>query len=192
MGNSKPEKIRCEICKEKIEYGADKCIHCDSYQGTWRRLLDFSNTILALLVALVSVSGVMIPVIFDACARKDSDVRVRFLSTSSHHDELWLLATNRGTRAAGISKVVLIEGSKQPRNLRLESSRTVPAQATEEIHLFSPDPLLPQFLPYGEGPEACRIEVHVLNHRREDPEVKPIDLPCLSQDPSGQDSTPDQ
>jgi|GEM_PF-6322569 len=187
MGNSEPEKMRCRVCHEEIVAGAVKCIHCDSYQRPWRRRLDFSNTILALLVALVSVSGVMIPVILDACARKDSDVRVMFLSMSPHHDELWLLATNRGTRAAGISKVVLIEGSKQPRNLRLESSRTLPAQATGEVHLFSPDPRLPQLLPHGDGPKTCRIEVHVLNHRSQDPEVKAIEMPCLSHNPSAQD-----
>ena len=54
-------KKQCTTCGEEIANSARKCIHCDTYQD-WRRYLTFSSTVLALLVALLSVATVAGPV----------------------------------------------------------------------------------------------------------------------------------
>lgn len=62
MSDGEEKKSRCKVCREEISLGAKKCVHCDSFQ-TWRRHLNFSSTVLSLLVALVSVSGIAFPAI---------------------------------------------------------------------------------------------------------------------------------
>ncbi len=63
----------CISCKSEIHEDAIKCKECDGYQN-WRRHLDFSNTVLALLLALLSVSTVAVPVFVKAFAKERSSV----------------------------------------------------------------------------------------------------------------------
>lgn len=53
---------RCRYCRNIIEEGAALCHHCGSYQD-WKRFVNFSNTFLSLLIALLSVSALTIPII---------------------------------------------------------------------------------------------------------------------------------
>ena len=50
---SAPTK-NCLVCASKIPANALKCTECGTYQN-WRRHLDFGNTFLALIIALLSV-----------------------------------------------------------------------------------------------------------------------------------------
>ena len=70
MTRSTSTKV-CTTCGEEIAASARKCIHCDTWQD-WRRYLVFSNTVLALLVALISVATVAAPVFRDMLTTKDS------------------------------------------------------------------------------------------------------------------------
>ena len=68
------EKVPCVVCREQISKCAQKCIHCDSYQHRYRRLLGFSGLVLALLVALVSVVTDLLPVLKDFLTEEDSNI----------------------------------------------------------------------------------------------------------------------
>jgi len=83
---------------------ARKCVHCDSFQD-WRRYLNFSNTVLALLVALLSVSTVLAPILQEAFEKDTSNVSVTYHGI---HENLFnLVATNTGTKDGVISEETL-------------------------------------------------------------------------------------
>lgn len=82
----------CVACKSEIEDGATKCVHCDSFQN-WRRYLVFGNTVLALLVALISVSALAIPVFINALHEERSDVRIRLVSIGFPDTKFWVWNT---------------------------------------------------------------------------------------------------
>ena len=52
----------CAACGEEISSAAVKCARCGSYQN-WRRYVDISNTTISLLIALISVIGLVAPVL---------------------------------------------------------------------------------------------------------------------------------
>jgi hypothetical protein len=95
------EIVQCIVCQEDIRKMARKCIHCDSFQD-WRRYLNFSNTVLALLVALLSVSTVLAPVLKEALEKDVSNVSVTYHGV---HENLFnLIATNTGSKDGVISE----------------------------------------------------------------------------------------
>jgi ribosomal protein L40E len=49
-------KKLCKVCASEMPFAAIKCIKCGSYQG-FRRYFEFSNSSIALLIALISVIG---------------------------------------------------------------------------------------------------------------------------------------
>ncbi|WP_143032021.1 hypothetical protein [Paraburkholderia terricola] len=53
----------CRQCKTEIPIGAKICSTCNSYQD-WRSFIQFSNTALALIIALISVAGISGPVLY--------------------------------------------------------------------------------------------------------------------------------
>ena len=59
---------------------AKKCPHCGSFQNL-RRHLQSSSTILSLLVALVSVLGLVIPVVVDVFRIEKSEIAVSLRNT---------------------------------------------------------------------------------------------------------------
>lgn len=71
--------MRCVACRLEIENGATKCVHCGSYQS-WRGSIALSSTILSLLVALVSVTTVLIPTLMSQFARNAGDIFVQKLT----------------------------------------------------------------------------------------------------------------
>lgn len=85
----------CSVCREIIKPDARKCIHCDSYQG-WRGRIGLSTEVLSLLVALVAVSGPMIPVVTDAFVADNSDISISFQQAASN--EVSVFVSNSGTR----------------------------------------------------------------------------------------------
>ena len=97
-------KVPCRVCKEEIIEGSKKCIHCDSFQD-WRRYLNFSNTVLALLVAFVSTLSIGIPVIKDALKEDKSEIVIGLQKTGFR--ELTVLASNVGTKSGGLTEAKL-------------------------------------------------------------------------------------
>lgn len=107
-GFKAPQRVpqgRCTTCLEPIKPGAKKCLRCDSYQD-WRRHLSISSSVLALLVALVSVLTFAIPVFKSATTPKDSSIQVSLQRIVD--DDIYLLATNSGIRSGSITAIDLI------------------------------------------------------------------------------------
>jgi len=97
---SKSTRI-CTTCGEEIAASARKCIHCDSYQD-WRRYFVFSQSVLALLVALVSVTAVAGPVIRDLLITKDSRLVGSFLGVIDN--EAVFTVVNSGNRPGSVGE----------------------------------------------------------------------------------------
>lgn len=68
------DTAQCVVCRQPIPTGARKCTTCGSFQS-WIRYLTFSNSVLSLLIALLSVSALGIPVIVNALKAPDAFVR---------------------------------------------------------------------------------------------------------------------
>lgn len=75
MKNNSSRKGFCCECKEPIEMGAKKCIHCNSYQN-WRRYMPLSSDVLALLIALLSILTVGAPIVADAFSNVETEISI--------------------------------------------------------------------------------------------------------------------
>ena len=79
--NAKPPAANdmkaCKVCAEEIKKAARICIKCNSYQD-WRANLSVSNTVLALLVALISVLTAAVPALKQTFTPKNSSISVTF------------------------------------------------------------------------------------------------------------------
>jgi hypothetical protein len=95
----KLQSKNCKSCAGQIPKHAAKCQHCGSFQN-WRRHLDFGNTFLALLVALISVTGSTIPIVQKTLTPDDSKVSVRYIDRNDV--SFPLIVTNDGDRPAVI------------------------------------------------------------------------------------------
>ena len=68
-----PIESPCRHCRLLISTGAALCYKCGNYQN-WRRYLSFSTSILALLVALLSVASTALPAIVKSLDRPTSNL----------------------------------------------------------------------------------------------------------------------
>lgn len=68
-----PIETPCRHCRLLIPTGAALCHKCGNYQN-WRRHLSFSTSVLALLVALLSVASTAIPAILKSFDRPTSNL----------------------------------------------------------------------------------------------------------------------
>ena len=122
------EKKRCLVCQEEILFGSRKCIHCDSFQD-WRRKINLGNSVLSLMVALISVIGLTFPAIMNSLKKDGSSVEVTLLKipdeirgdglgdvypslNAEKHEmkyviDLDFLATNSGNRPGRIGEGML-------------------------------------------------------------------------------------
>jgi predicted nucleic acid-binding Zn ribbon protein len=109
----------CPVCAEPINKLAWKCIHCQSELGAWRRRLSVSSSVLALLVALVSVVGATAPTIIESLRSKNS---VAFILEEATDKKISVFASNVGTRQAVVStgeislpnETILLASAKGP------------------------------------------------------------------------------
>lgn len=87
----------CRQCREAIPEGARFCSHCHSYQD-WRGWLPFSQTVLALLTALVSVVALSVPPIVKLIHTPRSGASLT--APSLDGTTLRIVAVNRGDAPA--------------------------------------------------------------------------------------------
>lgn len=107
QSNVEPHKSKgntCRVCNERIEIGAKKCIHCSSFQD-WRRYLNLSSTMLALIVALISVLSISIPILKESFESENSYITILFQSASDEY--LTFIGSNSGKYPGGIGNVSL-------------------------------------------------------------------------------------
>jgi hypothetical protein len=186
MGSSDLDESRsskaCTTCGEKIAASARKCIHCGTWQD-WRRYLVFSNTVLALLVALVSVAAVAGPVFRDMLVTKDSRLIGSFQGVTDN--EAVFVIFNSGNRPGttgevsvliaslfpdgGIDSPVLTKHLSPASNYREEAFFVEPGQS-KVIKYTSSEPQA-TFADIETGRLQCGISINLTNFlgRRSEP-----------------------
>jgi hypothetical protein len=95
---SVPPVTLCKMCKHSIPFGALKCADCDSYQD-WRNLFGISNTALALIVAVVSVSAQAIPIVKEVFTPIGEHVEV-LIPTQVYSEKADVYFSNNGRAPA--------------------------------------------------------------------------------------------
>lgn len=134
---------RCRDCNEQIDTSAVKCKHCGSYQN-WQRRLHLSNTVIALLIALVSVSTQFVQYVYSVTKKDNSSVVMLLQGVDSQ--KISVLASNIGTRPAlvedGSLYVYTDESEKTVLSLSAAVSgagnRGLPESEKKEVHLHIP------------------------------------------------------
>ncbi|TDR80106.1 hypothetical protein [Paludibacterium purpuratum] len=91
----------CKQCKSKVPSGANICSICNNYQD-WRRFIPISNTVLALLTALVSVIAIAVPSIYKIVHKPRSEAVLMMPSVDG--TTLRVVAVNRGDAPASLAK----------------------------------------------------------------------------------------
>lgn len=141
-----PKTQPCVVCREPIKVGARKCIHCNSPQG-FTRHLGMSSTVLALLIALISVLQSALPVLITTIEGKHTNLRLNLLS--AENTTAVFLATNSGNMPGRLGKVIVWKTREQPQptNIRAaplpEGVILHEAQRVEDVQV--PDIKLPKF-----------------------------------------------
>jgi hypothetical protein len=102
LSPTEPGTQACVVCREPIKLGARKCVHCDSPQG-WMRYLGVSTTILALLIALISVSQSALPVFLKIAEGEHTKLKLNLLSIGD--TTATFLVTNSGTMPGRLGNV---------------------------------------------------------------------------------------
>ena len=104
--------MKCKTCQQVIALTSKRCPHCQNHQD-FRRYFHVSRTMLALLVALISVISMSIPIVTKAITPDDSDLMVTY--TKRADTTIPIIASNKGSRPAVLSdKGVLIIKFKRP------------------------------------------------------------------------------
>jgi hypothetical protein len=93
------EMTPCLVCHEEIRAFAKKCTKCDSFQD-WRRQIPFTDSVLSLLIALISVIGLVAPRIA-AFFHRHSETSLRIVSMDDQQ-QLLIGVSNTGAEAATI------------------------------------------------------------------------------------------
>jgi hypothetical protein len=91
----KSDKSRCRGCLEPIPLGARKCSHCGSAQN-WLAYFPITQSVLALLIALVSVVMASIPIIKTALETDNSQITFTYIDRPD--TTIPLIASNKGKR----------------------------------------------------------------------------------------------
>lgn len=97
---------QCVACKRAIVQGATKCDKCGAAQN-WRRHLQISSTVLSLLVALVTATGIVATLLVTTFRTDFSQIEVSARAVSIYqreavHVDATVLVTNTGTASGYI------------------------------------------------------------------------------------------
>lgn len=84
--NEQPDARTCIACDGIISPRAFKCSHCGAFQN-WRRYFQLSSSILSLLIALISVTALVLPSMLDVLF-EGADLKVELVD--------WNLSRSRG------------------------------------------------------------------------------------------------
>lgn len=95
--DAKRSEKSCQACMSTVPVSAKKCGHCGAYQD-WRRHLQISQSVLALLVALISVLSMGIPIVKSTLTPDDSSVILTYLDRPD--TTIPIIASNKGSRPA--------------------------------------------------------------------------------------------
>lgn len=99
--DSTPQR-RCVSCYEEIHRQARVCVACDSYQD-WRRHLQVGSSVLALLVALVSVVALSVPVFKPILTTYRSNLNVSYQGATG--EKFFFVVSNGGNKPGVIGRI---------------------------------------------------------------------------------------
>jgi len=94
----------CKFCKSEIDPDAILCKHCGKFQN-WRAYLPFSNTIISLLIALISITALTIPVFMEAFHKPNSKMTFQIISRGEAYNNFLVLTsiiTNIGDKPGNL------------------------------------------------------------------------------------------
>ena len=149
MANGSDKNKQCPSCREYINVAATKCTHCGSFQN-WRRHLNFSSSLLSLMVALISVATVFITVVMNSTTKKNSEIHASiinwqrsFITDGQMYPVLTveLFVSNSGQRPGAVKTIAIRgEGDSQFQFLRsvVSTSNTVYAHDKVESQIVEP------------------------------------------------------
>lgn len=172
----------CPVCREPIQKGARKCIHCSSMID-WRGWLGISETALALLVALVTVLGATTPRIVELFTHKYADVRLNYYQVSG--GLLELTAWNQGNRnGLLLSAKIIAKGhdGKELAEINLDNTTPSPIVAGQTVSssAFRVPPA--QVIEFLEWPHKDIQSVSLIANVAEfgkAPGTRPVDIPLV-------------
>jgi hypothetical protein len=96
-GTSAAPTTPCVVCREPMQYGAEKCTKCDSYQD-WSRYLTRWSAALTSVLALAPLSAIAVA-LYSLAATPQPDLR--FAALACTQETVTVAVTNLG-KAAGI------------------------------------------------------------------------------------------
>lgn len=99
MNSIRQKMMTCKHCKSKIPVGANICTVCKSYQD-WRNWIPFINTTVPIITALISVIGLVTPVLYKIYHEPCSDATISIQTIDG--TTLRVIATNKGDAPAAI------------------------------------------------------------------------------------------
>jgi predicted nucleic acid-binding Zn ribbon protein len=118
---------RCLVCAEPINAASRKCVHCGADQNPLRQRLGFSTNFLSMAVALVSVLGVVVPVLIQSATPDNS--HLIFSLQYATDSELFVIVSNQGREPGTVSLARLqVKGGK---SVELRSSERAPVLIVE-------------------------------------------------------------
>jgi len=118
---------RCVICAEPINESSQKCIHCGADQNRVRQRIGLSGNVLSMMVALVSVLGVVVPLLIKSATPDDS--HLIFSLQHATDSELFVIVSNQGAEPGTVATATLqLKGGK---NVRLRSSLPAPVEVID-------------------------------------------------------------
>jgi hypothetical protein len=173
---------RCLICAEPINVASRKCVHCGADQNPLRLRLGFSTNFLSMSVALVSVLGVVVPLLIQSATPDNS--HLVFSLQHATETELFVIVSNQGREPGTVAMAIL--QIKDGKSIHLRSSERTPVQIvepkkTELLHfhkfIFEGQRVKPD-LPFEAAPDrTCVLALEVTSFRGE--RLKPkVEHPC--------------
>lgn len=118
---------RCLVCAEPIHEHSQKCVHCGAVQNRLRQGVGLSSNVLSMMVALVSVLGVVVPVLIQSAT--PDDAHLIFSVQYATDTELFVIASNQGREPGSVALAHLeVKGGK---TVELRSSLASPVEVVE-------------------------------------------------------------
>lgn|GEM_PF-6498644 len=136
------KKKKCRHCSEKIKPDAIRCKHCGGYQN-WRRHLNSLNTFLALSIAVVTVSTLLVTNWNRLFSDKSADLEFSFTTFDIKDDvfEVRLIVSNQTPFPAYINNLNLnyeLDSVKLSVSFQVEDEKIEANSANEYKYKVSP------------------------------------------------------
>lgn len=184
---------RCLTCAEPINIASHKCIHCGADQNPLRQRLGVSTNFLSMTVALVSVLGVVVPLLIQSATPDNS--HLVFSMQHAAQTELFVIVSNQGREPGTVAMAVLeVKGGKA---VHLRSSEQAPVQIIEPkktslLHfhkfIFEGQRVKPDLAFEAAPDQTCVLALEVTSFRGE--HLKPkVEQPCKEFFPFVRDSS---